>query len=121
MCYSICKIFAIICFNRRQPTSKEHDSVQWSLAIVDFLVTGKLSTTEGESTILKDIFWRRYAFKFYRLIYLPYHILSRHVAFCQCGIIHVYATYSYVGIPCHILSRQEAYFQCVPIHESHFE
>ena len=45
-------------------------TIQSTLAIVDFLVTRKLSTTEGESTILKDIFWRRYAFKFYRLISL---------------------------------------------------
>ena len=30
-------------------------NIQSTLAIVDFLVTRKLSTTEGESTILKDI------------------------------------------------------------------
>ena len=30
-------------------------TIQSNLAIVDFLVTRKLSTTEGESTILKDI------------------------------------------------------------------
>ena len=43
------------------------------------------------------------------------------MAFCQCGMIHVYATYSYVRVPCHILSRYETSFQYELNHVSHFE
>ena len=65
---------------------------------MDFLVTGKLSTTEGESTILKDIFWRRYAFKFYRL---HCHTLSKCVAFHLSGLIHVVSIFLCVNALLH--------------------
>ena len=54
------------------------------------MVAKKLSTTEGESTILKDIFWRRYAFKFYRL---HCHTLSKCVAFHLSGLIHAVSNF----------------------------
>ena len=75
---------------------------------MDFLVTGKLSTTEGESTILKDIFWRRYAFKFYRL---HCHTLSKCVAFHLSGLIHVASNFLCEWMPCYILNRHVAFCQ----------